>query len=967
MAAVLLQYMQAQDRGEEVDQDAIVAQHPDLAEDLGSYFETLRMVENARVRTRHAVPGPPVLEAKRRFADYELLRELGRGGMGVVYLARQVSIPRLVAVKMPLAGAAASETDIARFQLEAKAAANLRHPNIVAIHEVGICEGQHYFSMDFVDGPSLKEVVKEKPLPPKEAVRYAKQIAETIEFAHQKGTLHRDLKPSNILIDRLGQPLITDFGLARPSEGGAGCSVTGEPLGTLSYMPPEQIAAKRASLGPACDVYSLGATLYELVTGRPPFQGDSFSDTMWLVLNSEAVQPRLLNTKLPVDLQTICMKCLEKDPRRRYSSAGELADDLGRFLEDRPIKARPVGLLTRFWRWCRRNRTLATLMGLAALSLLVLAVLGVVLGQINAQAADDRAKAAEVNAAEIELQNILRSVRTSGWSERAWDVQSKTVSLCDKKTLPEVRDQTAAILSGLDARQSKRIESFGAGDILFDRQGTRVLLGTVRDAKRHLIGAKFWNIETDRFQDLPSAGEGPLAFSSDGIPLQLIVRKQDKLQELILLDLLHNTAAQRFTLPNGAGSSDPPVLALLPDASLVAASVTSGDQNLALAVWDRASGRLLRQFPDKAVVAAVSADGSLVAAGNEDGQVLIGAMKTGQWIGTFRRGYVEMTCLAFTRDPHRSQNAGAEGAGWLLAAGDEAGGLTIWDVGARMPRSFCRGSQYQVLAVAFSPDRATLASGGRGEVRLWDVATGRMLLRIPTGDYIASLAFSPDGRRLCCGTQPPAGDRPQVFVWDVELGRGISTHRGLASQVAKVCFSADGKRLAALAHDWQVGIWDLPSGRLLHVVDGPKGFAADNAGLAFSPDGRRFAMSAGREARLWDVETGETAKSWKLPLGISDSLAFAAADKLLLLRAETRDPTAGPFSNYLPRQYPRVCRLRNLLGDSPSKAIAEVDDFNWHVFGIGGSSAGKCFAIEGLGGASGKGASSCCLTRLERD
>ncbi len=298
---------------------------------------------------------PPVLGAgvglaagtaggRQRFGDYEILDEIARGGMGVVCKARQSSLDRIVALKTILSGQFASDDDVQRFYTEARAAANLQHPNIVAIHEVGQHAGQHYFSMDYVDGRSLAALVEKGPLPVAQAVRYLKAIAEAINYAHRLGILHRDLKPSNILIDSFDQPRITDFGLAKrigvrdvPARPGpsdpidSGLTTAGQVLGTPSYMPPEQIDADPAQLGPAADVYSLGAILYELLTGRPPFRGRSARDTLLAVLQAPPVPIRRLNRSVPRRLERICLKCLEKDPTRRYPSAAALADDLERF------------------------------------------------------------------------------------------------------------------------------------------------------------------------------------------------------------------------------------------------------------------------------------------------------------------------------------------------------------------------------------------------------------------------------------------------------------------------------------------------------------------------------------------------------------------------------------------------------------------------------------------------------------
>ncbi|HMC63448.1 MAG TPA: serine/threonine-protein kinase, partial [Gemmataceae bacterium] len=311
----------------------------------------------------------------RAFGDYELLEEIARGGMGIVYKARQASLGRIVAVKMLLFGPLSSPEFVKRFRAEASAAASLQHPNIVAIHEVGVHQGQHYFAMDYVQGSSLAKVLSNGPLPARGAASYLKTIAEAIHCAHERGILHRDLKPSNVLIDASDQPRVTDFGLARRLEGDSELTVTGQVLGSPNYMPPEQATAKRGKVNRRSDVYSLGAMLYHLLTGRPPFVGEALTDTLDQVLNAEPVSPRLLNPSVPRDLETICLKCLEKEPDKRYTTALALADELGRFLNNEAVHARPVTRITRAWRWCRRKPALA-----GALSTAVVLLLAVLVG-----------------------------------------------------------------------------------------------------------------------------------------------------------------------------------------------------------------------------------------------------------------------------------------------------------------------------------------------------------------------------------------------------------------------------------------------------------------------------------------------------------------------------------------------------------------------------------------------------------
>src|SRR5262245_36328232 len=362
----------------------------------------------------------------RYFGDYELLEEIAHAGMGVVFKARQVSLNRIVALKMILAGPYASKDFVQRFRTEAEAAAKLQHPNIVAIHEVGEHEGHHYFSMDYVEGQNLAQLVRDKPLPAQRAAAYVKTIAEAIHYAHQQGILHRDLKPSNVLIDQFDQPRVTDFGLAKrlapdsqPSTQDSHLTQTGQVLGTPNYMPPEQASGKRGEIGPRTDVYSLGAILYFLLTARPPFFAETFEETLSQVLNADVPSLRLLNASIPRDLETICLKCLEKDPMRRYDSAQVLAEDLNRWMRGEPILARPSNAWEQTVKWAKRQPALATLGAVICAAALICGLLAgyavkeanqtkATLEQLEIQRAEDLFTADDSRTALAHLASVLR-------------------------------------------------------------------------------------------------------------------------------------------------------------------------------------------------------------------------------------------------------------------------------------------------------------------------------------------------------------------------------------------------------------------------------------------------------------------------------------------------------------------------------------------------------------------------------
>src|SRR4051812_1682137 len=380
-------------KGKPCDAEGLIAAHPDLADELRQFLADHRRIQQladssqavcrngtdlnaapTRACSGNSTPGSQDLisfsqldlpsqlgDGSResllsRFGDYELLNEIAHGGMGVVYKARQVSLNRIVAVKMILRGALASNEDIERFTLESKAVAKLAHPQIVVIHDVGRCDDQYYYSMEFIEGRSLAEVIRGGPVAPRKAAEYVEQIARAIHFAHQNGVVHRDVKPSNVLVDDSGRARVTDFGLAKHVDRGDDLTLTGQIVGTPAYMAPEQITNRRGEIGPACDIYAMGALFYELLTGRPPFTARNHFGTLLQVLECEPQRPRQLNPNVPRDLEVICLKCLEKEPQRRYSSAAELADDLSRFLAGDSISVSSPKLVGRLVRTFERSQ-----------------------------------------------------------------------------------------------------------------------------------------------------------------------------------------------------------------------------------------------------------------------------------------------------------------------------------------------------------------------------------------------------------------------------------------------------------------------------------------------------------------------------------------------------------------------------------------------------------------------------------
>ena len=358
--------------------DATITQPPtDLGETIASVDRSLDesiSVDGELRDVGDALPptvpeGESAVRRPMRFGDYDIERELARGGMGVVFRARQVSLNRPVALKMILASRLASAEEVQRFYLEAEAAAHLNHPGIVPIYEVGKQDDQHFFAMELVEGGALADFIKDGPLDSRRAAELVMKIATAVQYAHARNIVHRDLKPANILINDSGQPKVTDFGLAKNVEGSGGLTATGEIMGTPSYMPPEQARGDMQAVGPLADVYALGAILYFLVVGRPPFEGANLMDTLKQVLEQEPIAPRRHNERVDRDLETICLKCLRKEPESRYTSAAELAEELRRYLSGEPITARPVGRVERTAKWVKRNKAISAALTAAVLAL----------------------------------------------------------------------------------------------------------------------------------------------------------------------------------------------------------------------------------------------------------------------------------------------------------------------------------------------------------------------------------------------------------------------------------------------------------------------------------------------------------------------------------------------------------------------------------------------------------------------
>jgi serine/threonine protein kinase/tetratricopeptide (TPR) repeat protein len=454
-------------------------------------------VENTETSDANATPhikkAPRPAKTPGKFGDYELVEEIGRGGQGVVYRAHQKSLNRTVALKLIGLGHWATEAHLKRFRREAEAAASLEHPGIVPIHEVGEREGTCYFSMGFIEGDQLDEVVRREPIPVRRAAELIAKVARTVHYAHEHHILHRDIKPGNILLDRQGEPHLTDFGLARLVETESTVTRTMEVLGTPSYMAPEQAVGNDAAITSATDVYGLGAVLYQLLTGHPPFAGGTTFETVRLVLDTEPRRPRLLNPKIDRDLNTICLKCLEKDPKRRYGSALALAEDLERWLKHEPILARRTGIFTRGRKWVRRNPSIAAM---AALSLAFAVPLGVMICRTESEHSAASNAAPEKSIAVLPFSNLSKEQENAFFTDGVQDeILTDLAKVADLKVIS--RTSVMPYKSGMPRNVRVIGQQLGVAHVVegsVQRAGNRVRVNAqLVDARtdRHLWGQTY--------------------------------------------------------------------------------------------------------------------------------------------------------------------------------------------------------------------------------------------------------------------------------------------------------------------------------------------------------------------------------------------------------------------------------------------------------------------------------------------
>ncbi len=811
-------------------------------------------------------------------SGYEVLEELGRGGMGVVYKARQKGLKRLVALKMILDSTLAGPGERERFRLEAESIAHLHHPNIVQIYEVGESDGRPFFSLEYVDGGTLKDHLAGIPLRPTEAAQLAETLARAVAYAHQQGIIHRDLKPANVLLASgvsndpgsitaasilapLASPKIADFGLAKQLGDDSGQTSIGAIMGTPSYMAPEQALGQTDAVGPLSDVYSLGAILYETLSGRPPFRAASILETLEQVRTREPVPPAQLQPGVPRDLDTICLKCLHKDPGKRYASALALADDLHRFLEGRPILARPLGPAARVIRWGRRNPAVASLLGV----LVVVIVAGFSLVTWKWREALDLAE---------------RETEARGQEEKA-KVQAHQDS-------NEARRRSAVLLleRALTAARENEIQQalFWLTDGL--AEAIKAEDAELEHALRLQIGAWSQSLPV-RTGYLPFKDVRQLTWSQDGKVVLASLRVK------VIEDTIQHWDA-RAGRPLG-----PPIhhdflislIALSPDGSV---SLTAADNGFN--VRDAHTGNLLyfKQFRGQHITAAAfSSSNKLLMIGTLEGKSQCYDALTGEEVGPLLSQGSPVKIIVFSPATTRVVTGGS------MNYSEGPSTFQVWEVPSFKPVGKPITAPQDLRAVAFSPDGRTILTGYReGKVQFWSTLTATALggdivhpnrfqtfSLHPGGRYLATggtgmkqhllapgsagglpgepariffpptqtdaLAYSPDGRVVLAAGAGVNHDGGQIRLWRTGSNLQLGPSLFLPHPIQQAGFLAEGRMLVARMVQGDVALWQ----RVPEILIGQADFNEEAHSLV-SPDGQRALIRKQKEVCLWDMRSG---------------------------------------------------------------------------------------------------------------
>jgi eukaryotic-like serine/threonine-protein kinase len=822
---------------------------------------------------------------------YEILGIVREGGMGIVYKAWQVPVERPVALKMIRAGEKATPRNIARFHREAQAIGQLQHPNIVQLYEHGEADGRPFFSMEFLEGGSLSDRFRDRPQPPQQAAQLVQVLADAVHFCHQHNVIHRDLKPSNVLLTEapgsktsgssqrlaktanaagtdasasetfdvaLWTPKLSDFGLVKQLGEDSGQTLTTDVIGTPSYMAPEQAPGTpggKRSMGAVTDVYGLGAILYWALTGAPPFRGATVLEVLDQVRDKDPVPPSQLHLKVPLDLETICLKCLRKDPARRYSTAQALSKDLGNFLAGREIEARPVSRAERAWRSCRRNPGLTAALATAVFFL----VAGAGGSLFYAAKAND--KAAEAKRSEAEAKRSEADARRN--LDRA-----------------EVATQEAKSATELSERRRYGVEMHLAYAAW--KEGTTYLVKQWLEAQKpkkagepDLRGFESRYVEQLCHLDLRTLqGHGSwlhcVAFSPDG---RLVASGGDGHEILIWNSA--NGQLIRSLPERGLHVSS---LAFSPDGRyLVSASDDPGVKLWDVLTWK--SVRTMDGHTNRVHAVAFSPDGRHIVSGSADRTLRVWDWASGKGLHSLHTGGSSIRSIAFSPVCNR------------LATTSPDGTIRIWNTELWKELLKVEGHGTEVTSAAFSPDGKLLVTAGENTVTIWDAESlkERRTFHGHTGT-VRSVAFSPDGGRVAS-----AGEDCTVRTWNVNTGGQLLALRGHDSGVFGVTFSPDGRRLASASADGTVKIWDSASseeflslrGHTRRRRTGALGGDISVIRVQYSPNGRWLA-SAGEDhmVRIWEPSVGKEVRTLQGHQGAVRGLAFSPDSKLVASASE---------------------------------------------------------------------------------